>query len=255
MNASKSSWFSPPAADMNPRVRLLCCPCAGGGPSSYALWRRDLKPWGIEVRALQLPGREGRMAERPLTDHQSIVEMASDEAARLLDVPYVVFGHSMGALIAFELVRRLRARGLPLPVCLMVAGAGAPHRTQYERPLHQIADDSRFVDAVQHEYGGIPAEVLAHKELLKLLVPALRADLRVVETYAYVEGPPLPVSIAAYGGTRDATVTADDLQAWGTHTTAPFSSRMFEGDHFFVHAVRAALQEELRSRVAHLLAV
>jgi surfactin synthase thioesterase subunit len=249
-----SLWFSPPVPGLIPRVRMVCCPCAGAGSGSYVAWRRDLAPYGVEVRTLQLPGREVRLSEPPQRDLDALVTTIAGEVAALTDIPYALYGHSMGALIAFELARRLHRERGRLPSCLMVAGSTAPHLVTCDEPLHTIPDDRHFIDEVAREYGGIPDVVMSHDELRQLMIPALRADLSLVESYVYRPSPPLPVPLAAYGGTLDPGVTEIGVTEWRRHTTSRFSSRLFTGDHFFVHASRAELLADMRSRMAHLLA-
>ncbi len=146
----------------------------------------------------------------------------------------------MGALVAFELARELGAAGAR-PSHLFVSGAHAPDVPREEEPLHPIADDDAFVEAVASRYGGIPPIVLDNAELRAVILPALRADMAITETYAYRDAPALACGISAYGGTRDALVSEDRLARWRDHTADDFSYRLFEGDHFFLGGAREAL--------------
>jgi medium-chain acyl-[acyl-carrier-protein] hydrolase len=230
-----------------PRLRLFCFPYAGGAAAVYRSWPDGL-PRDIEVCAVRLPGREARFSERPFERARDLVAGAADALTPLFDVPFAFFGHSMGALLAFELARELRRRRGRQPVRLVVSGARAPQRPNPDPPVRHLPD-REFLEEVRLRYDGIPGAVLANQELVELLMPCLRADFTLVETYAYADEAPLDCPISCFGGKGDPRVSADDLQAWGAQTASRFALRMFEGDHFFLQsaegAVRRAVGEEL----------
>lgn len=190
----------------------------------------DSFPAGVEVHPLELPGRASRFGEPPFDRMAPLVESVAECLSAYLDRPFAFFGHSVGALVAFELARRFRDRGLS-PSCLFVAGCGAPQVPDPAPPLHGLPY-RRFVEELRR-LDGIPEAVLSCQELLELVIPTVRADYTVYETYDYVEADPLACPIVAFGGERDPTVDRTRLEAWRAQTTASFELRTFPGGHFF----------------------
>jgi medium-chain acyl-[acyl-carrier-protein] hydrolase len=231
-----AAWLTNPRPNPRAAVRLFCFPYAGCGASAFHRWPAGLPPT-VEVRPVQLPGRESRFREEPFTRLTPLVGALADALRPHLDRPFVFFGHSLGALVSFELARELRRRGGPAPVGLLVAGRGAPHLPQ-RKPLLGHLPDEEFVEQLA-AYGGVPAEVLAHQELLSLLLPALRADVLVSDTYTPTADTPLACPLHVYGGLEDADVPREDLQAWQELTTGPFDLHLFPGGHFFLHTAEA----------------
>jgi surfactin synthase thioesterase subunit len=242
-------WFSIATPRRAARVRLFCFPHAGGGASSYFAWSRAFAET-IEVCAVQPPGRENRLREAPYTAIDPLIESLADAIIPFTDGrTFAFFGHSMGATVAFELTRVLRERGAALPALLFVSGAHAPDLPTEEEPLYPIADDVAFLEAVSQRYGAVPAVVLHNAELRSLVVPALRADLRLLESYTYRDTAPFTVDIAAYRGSTDAMVKDDRLTRWADRTSGTFSATTFEGGHFYLNDVRDALVADVSSRL------
>lgn len=213
------------------KVALLCLPHAGAGASTYRTWAAGL-PAEIAACPVQLPGRESRAFEQP---YQRIEPMVTDLARDLGDVtrwPYALFGHSMGAVVAFELVREIRRRGGPLPIQLFVAGRQAPHLPNVKPELRGLAGD-RLASELR-ALGGTPDEVLADPALLDSITPLLRADFSVNETYQYNDEPPLDVPITAFAATQDPRASIDEVNAWRYETTGAFRSYVLPGEHFAV---------------------
>lgn len=240
-------WIQRPRPAPGARLRLFCIPHAGGGASAYRGWADALPP-EVEVCPVQLPGRENRMAEPAIDRLEPLVEALAEAVGRWSDLPFAVFGHSNGALIAFELARHLRAREARQMAHLFASGRRAPHLPQRTPFLHALPDDA-FVREVR-ALGGTPEEVLAHPELLRLLIPLLRADIALNETYAFRDEPPLDLPLTAYGGIADEKAHRDELEGWARHTARAFVLRLFPGDHFFLHgpardAVLRALAQDL----------
>jgi len=242
-----SAWVLRLRRSTAPRLRLFCLPYAGGSAGLYRAWPEHFAPH-IEVCPVRLPGREARLAEAPFTSGPALASALATALEPLLDAPFALFGHSMGALAAFELARELRRRGRPGPVRLLVSGARAPHRPNPDPPVRHLPD-AEFVAEVCRRYDAIPGAVLENPELVQLVLPSLKADFTLVETYAYAEEPPLGCPISCFGGLDDERVSREDLEAWSGYTTASFGLRMFPGGHFFLHSdeesVRRTVSEEL----------
>ena len=230
---------------------MFCFPYAGGGASTYRGWGASL-PNDLEVCPVQLPGRESRLREPAFTSIESMVPAAADALAPYLNLPFVLFGHSMGAAISFALARELRRRGLPQPLHLFVSGRRAPHLPAREEPIHQLPDPEFM--AKLRELNGTPEEVLQHAELMKLLLPILRADFAVNETHVFTAEEPFDFALSAFGGLGDEDVTREDLEAWRLHTRGRFRARMLPGDHFFVHSARDLILEAVARDLAEVSA-
>ncbi|MGD9636613.1 MAG: thioesterase II family protein [Pirellulales bacterium] len=221
------------------RLRVFAFPYAGGGAAPYFRWRGAM-PRGIDLVPLLLPGREARIAEPALCDMHTLAAEVADAIAPLVDRPYALLGHSMGAWIALEVARKLRDRGADSPRALIVAASPAPQRSRGNAALYQLPD-SEFVAEMIRRFNGIPPAVEKNRELLQLLIPTMRADMQLLETYDYVEEPPLSTDILALGGADDRAVSATALADWRQQAAGEFTSRLWPGNHFFLfHSEQAA---------------
>jgi surfactin synthase thioesterase subunit len=219
-------------------MRLLCFPYAGGSPIVYRDWPQCL-PSSVEVVPVELPGRGTRSKEPAFNDLGQIIDAMIGEMSSLLDMRFAFFGHSMGAMIAFEMARRLRSDGLMEPSHLFVSGRRAPQiqrdgPTTYDLPHHEFI-------VMLRNLGGTPQEVLANTELMELMIPTLRADFRAVQTYKYLPDKSLGCPITTFGGLQDTEVRREDLLAWKEQTTSPFCMHLLSGDHFFLNTARIQL--------------
>ena len=241
------TWFVCHRPNPQARLRLFCFPYAGGGATIFHNWPNLLPPT-FEVRSVQLPGRGRRLMEKPLTLMPELVEAIAQAMLPHLDKPFAFFGHSLGAIVSFEVTRQLRRLKQPEPQHLFVSGSGAPQTSRTGRLLHKLPD-SKFLKSLG-ELNGTPREILESNELMQLLLPTLRADFALSETYVYTSEPPLDCPMTAFGGLQDAEVSRRGLEAWRSQTSASFSLQMFAGDHFFLHDAKPLLQsltKELQS--------
>ena len=245
---TRNRWIRGFLADSGSRVRLFCFPYAGGGASAYLSWPSFFRPKGVDACCIQLPGRDMRFNDVPITAMDELTVQICDGIEPYLDLPFSFFGHSMGAVISFEVARELARRERTLPEWLLMSGAVPPHRRKMES-LHVLPVDE-FIDAVAQRYSGLPREVLANKDLLDIVAPILQTDFALIERYRYEPGGPLPVRIAAFGGRRDRSVEPAELQYWGdlTAQSERFHVMLFDGDHFFLNDQR----QELLSEIAYL---
>ncbi|WP_439542279.1 thioesterase II family protein [Hyphomicrobium sp.] len=221
------------------RLTLYCIPHAGRGASLFFPWRAVMPGW-IELRAVQLPGREGRRTEQPIPRIATIADCLAREILRLTDRPYAFFGHSMGALIAFETARNLRRLGAPAPRALLLSGRRAPAVPEQDTPIHTLSD-ADFVDAMCARYNGIPQIILEQPDMMRMLLPIMRADIEAIETYTYRHEPPLAAPFFIYGGRDDPQMTPDNIAGWLPLTEQPHAPKLFSGGHFYLQDERDAL--------------
>jgi len=223
-------------------IRLFCLPFAGGGASIYRTWWRGL-PADVEVCAVQLPGHENRIAESPIDRLDRLTEALAVQLAGRLDLPYGLFGHSMGGLIAFELVRRLRAHGLSDPVHFFASGCPAPSLPARRAPIHALPE-AQFIDRVR-AYRALPAAAAGADDLIQLMLPALRSDFALVETYEYRPQLPLTCPVTVLGGLDDEVVARDELDAWSRLAAGPTRFVMVPGDHFFIRSSESVVLDAI----------
>lgn len=227
-----NKWFSIRAARAVPALRLFCFPHVGAGGSAFNLWPRAWMPDNIELWTVRLPGRERRLSETAFRRMGPLVEALNEAMATQLNGPYAFYGHSLGALVAFEMARKIQSQGGPGPIRLLVSAHTAPQLGLCRQVLHNLPD-KEFVDALRG-FAGTADEALENEDLMSIMMGALRADFEVDETYTYAEGQPLHCPISAFGGIDDPDVSQAELEAWKTHTSQKFSLQMMEGDHFFI---------------------
>ena len=225
--------FQPVAA---PRARLLCFPHAGGGAGIYRPWVSEL-PREIDVCAVQPPGRERSFGAAPITSMRALVGAIVEAIGPLLDVPIALFGHSLGAIVAYETALALTRDGVD-PLSLTVSSHRAPHLPSPRPPIAHLPD-AEFLNEVVL-LGGIPPEVVESQELVELVMPVLRADFRLAETYHAPLDVALRCPVLAIGARCD-YVSEEAVAAWRAVTRGPFAWRMFAGDHFYINTERTAL--------------
>lgn len=240
-------WFWAARARPAAEARLVCIPYAGGAASVFRGWHH-LAPPDVAVCPVELPGRGGRMDEEPFLRMPPLVHALADALEPLLDRPFVLFGHSMGGLVAFELTRLLRRRGWPEPCHLFVAASPAPDTPRPFPPIHQESD--AVLKERLHTFDGTPPEALADNELMALVLPVIRADFAVIETYDYREEPPLEVPSTVLGGIHDRTVRFSELDRWRRHL-ARAELRMLPSGHFFVNDLAPDLMRLVVAQLDH----
>ncbi len=215
----------------------------------YRNWQTAL-PANVEMICVQPPGRETRIFEQPYTCIHSLIEVMAPVLAEYTDKRFAFFGHSMGALIGFELCRHLRKQSRMGPACLIVSGCAAPH-VPNENPLMHNLPDGEFMQKLR-EYNGTTTAVLDNSELMELCLPGLRADFELCESYTYRDDVALDVPIMAIGGLKDPDVSVQDINDWREHTTGRFRAAMLPGDHFFIDSARPVILQLLSQHLAGL---
>lgn len=244
---ARNPWLHFPLPSPDAAVRLFCLPYAGGTAAVFRGWPRKL-PADVEVCAVQLPGRGSRMHEPPFTRLAELVQAMTPYLLPHLDKPFALFGHSMGALVTFELARHLRREHGLTPLHFFASGQSAPQYDDRFPPLHELPDVELLEEL--RRLNGTPAKVLEHEELLKLTLPVLRADFATCGTYVYEEGPRFDFPITVFGGRQDRQISLEGLECWREQAGASFSLYTLPGDHFFL---RTSETELLRILAQELL--
>lgn len=231
-----SSWFlhhdSFRQASLHSEFRLLCFPHSGGGASIFRKWSTYL-PNTFEVYPVQLPGRENRFREPLLQSMESVIEELWPQVIPLLDKPLALFGHSLGALIVFELAKKIEANRIQQKVILFVSACLPPAYIDHSFPLHTLNNEEFIVQL--NSYGAMPKQLLENREALNLLLPCLRADFSIFETYSCSTHFPMQMPIIAIGGDNDALVDSNRLLDWQNYTSGLFETHLFPGGHFYYY--------------------
>ena len=230
--AATERWFAGRTPNAQARLRLFCFPYAGAGASVFRTWAGAFGP-DIEVCPVQLPGRETRHHEPSLRSFDELVPAVAAGLEPWLDRPFALFGHSLGGVVAYETARWLEATLGRSPAHLFISARRAPHVPDSLTPLSHLSDEA-FLSAVTARYDGIPQLVLESAELMALLLPRLRADFELLESWRHVDGGPVGCPITVFGGHGDTTVGPDDLEAWRRHTTSRYERTMVPGPHLFL---------------------
>lgn len=244
------SWIRQTRANTHARLRLFCFAHSGGGASFFRNWGESIGT-DIDVYSLQLPGRENRRSEPPFTQFTPLIETLADVLLPYMDLPFAFFGHSLGALISFELARQLRRQGRRGPAQLFVSGRRAPHIPRLETSIVSLPD-SEFIAEIQRFHGTAP-EVLQNKEVMELFLPLLRADFSLYESFVYASERALHCPISVFGGDDDTEVSLENLMAWKVHTSSMFKLHIFPGDHFFLRKAEVQILQIINRDVAFFL--
>ncbi len=247
---SAASWFTPLQSEPESRVCLICFPFAGGGLPVFRRWPEQLSP-EIELWAVQLPGRGLRLSEPPFSRLDMLVAELAAELPSAMQRPFALFGHSMGARVAFELARALRRSGATMPLFLFLSACPAPQLPPDGPDLHALPRAELLAEL--QAWGGTPPAVAQNSELLDLVMPALRADLAVVETAVYRPASALNIPVTVFGGTADPIVPPTSLDAWHVQTSGRFRVQLFAGGHFFLETAVVNLTKIIKQDLLSVL--
>jgi medium-chain acyl-[acyl-carrier-protein] hydrolase len=238
MTRTTDAWFQFGSAGGQVELKMFCFPYAGGTAMVFKKWA-DFLPPAVQVISVELPGRGARLKEPPFVSVPTLIDELGDVILPLLDKPFVFFGHSMGAIIAFELSRFLRRKHGREPQTLFLAGRRAPQIKKSAPVTYNLPKDEFIEELIKLD--GTPKEVIEHAELMELMIPLLRADFQLVQTYEYVTDTPLRRPIIVYGGLQDYETPRDLLSPWREITSSRFALHMLPGDHFFIRSSQSQL--------------
>jgi medium-chain acyl-[acyl-carrier-protein] hydrolase len=242
-----SPWLIRYKRNPQASVRLFCFHCAGGSASEFRNWPAHL-PGKVELVAVQLPGREARVKEPFIASMGDLTSCVVDAMAAFLDLPYVIFGHSFGAVVAFEAIRELRRRRLNQPFLFIPAGRRAPDVVDEDPPIASLPKDE-FIEELRKDYGDHIGHVLESAELREVFIPQIHADFALSESYRFRSEEPLDCPIVALAGVSEEDLEADELNAWGAQTSQLFHSRRFPGDHFFIRESQELVIEMISQQI------
>lgn len=227
----ESPWFLIPKPNKKADLRLFCFTYAGGNAEVYHGWT-DYLPENVEMIAIQYPGRMKRVNEKPFTRMTELVKSIAEEIKPYINKPFAFMGHSMGALIAYELARHNRNMGYPMPRHLFLAARKAPHIQNVHPHIHKMSTEECI--SIIRSYDAVPEAVINNKELFALILPVIKGDFEMIETWEYEEDS-LETPITAFGGINDTLANRQDMEAWKRFTTSDFKTYIFPEKHFFIH--------------------
>ncbi len=243
MSLTPPPWFLRPAVKPAARTRLFCFPFAGAGASVFFPWAAHFRDQPVELFGVQLPGRETRIKEAPFVSLGKLIAALAAAIQPFLDKPFCFFGHSMGTVVSFELMREMRRRGWPLPNRAIMSGSPPPNVRAFTN-VHHLSDD-QILAALSQRYRELPDGLMGHPGLRELVMPALRADLEVIETYDCRSEQPFGVPLTVVGGVEDPSTPRERLVLWREHTSHPLKLLIVPGGHFYLRPPPKALLQTI----------
>ncbi len=226
-----NKWIVVPTPRPAAKIILLCFPFAGGSSNSFRSWAGILPP-SVELWAIELPGHGSRLSEPLVESIEDLIAPLSEGIVESLEKPFAIFGHSMGALLGFEVALYLQNQYQKIAQHVFLSGHGAPGTPRHEPEIHHLPKPE-FIAKIK-EYNGTPQEVLENEELMDLMFPILKADFKLCETYQHQNSDQLRAPITALGGIQDPSITRQDMEQWAQFTSNSFNVRFFPGDHFYL---------------------
>jgi len=223
-------------------LKIVCFPYAGGCSATYLSWNEWL-PTNVELVAIQLPGRANRFLEAPISDMRELVADLIRSSNQLFDKPYILFGHSLGSRIAFEMMRRCQKDGIRPPVHFIASGSRGPHIPPRRDPVHFLPDNE-FINEIK-KLDGTPKEILNNEESMTLYLPLLKADFKLAETYLCNSNPLFNCPITVFSGEDDKDISKDDLKSWGNYFSNEPQIQTVTGGHFFINSNKQVLAREI----------
>ncbi|WP_417655949.1 thioesterase II family protein [Pseudidiomarina aestuarii] len=249
MTLQDSNLFFVPQRRLAPKVRLFYFPFAGGSAQSYQQWHYSSNS-DVEQVFVQLKGRGSRICEQPHQTMQQLIEELMTHATYFTEYPFMIFGHSLGALISYALCCQLQKSNLPMPVHLFVSACRAPH-LPFRNQIRHVLPHGEFIQALE-QLNGTPVEVLRNEELMALFEPMLRADFRIAETYQ-AEPVPMPFSVSVIYGEQDTSIDMSQLTAWSALTENTCAMRSYPGEHFYINQNSTQLADYIQSVIGQCL--
>ena len=251
LSSNQTRWVICPHPRPAAKLQLFCFPYAGGGASAFKAWSETFSDQ-VELCLIQMPGREERLSEQLIKDMPQLVDTLAQEITVFSKKPFAFFGHSMGAIVAYETARRLNSMRASQPIHLFLSARAAPH-LQKNTDLLRFLDDQTFVDKLQETYGAVPEAIRKSPELKKIFLPILRADVELLEKYEEVSSETLDYPITALGGISDPAISRANLEGWQARTSAKLTRHEFPGNHFFIDEEREAVIAAITNDLAHSL--
>lgn len=249
---SQSKWIVKLGGGKLTRLKLFCFHYAGGSPAIFRLWPQYLPD--VEIIAVQLPGHGSRFSETAITKMDELITQMAPGLEAEARGQFAVLGYSLGALIGFEWIRSLAARGAELPIHFVAVARSAPHLKLNRDVVHHL-DDDQFIAKMNSYYRAIPPEIVADPEIRRMFLPIIRADMTLYETYEFAEKPRLTIPVTAIGGIEDPFLDIDRLNAWAQHTSGKFESREYPGGHFVVQGREKEVLTFIDEQLSHSMAM
>ncbi len=245
--SNSQSWIVHTVKPKIPRIRLFCFPFLGGNSSYFNDWSEHLPSW-IDVCAIELPGRQKRLFEEPITKFQTLIDNLGYALRPFIsEIPFVFFGHSFGGLVSFELANKIKKDAGVAPQALFISGCAPPSRL-INIEWSQMQGEKQIIDWLR-KLQGTPEWALENAEFIDFVLPVIKADYELLKTYHYVETQPINIPIYTFGGINDYEVSEGDLREWSKFTNRNFEMHLFPGGHFFINTTK----KEFLSKIYKLL--
>ncbi|MFT6835423.1 MAG: medium-chain acyl-[acyl-carrier-protein] hydrolase [Francisellaceae bacterium] len=245
-----NKWFVVPKPNPHADLRLICFPYAGGSATIYMSWVKYL-PKNVELVIVQPPGRGARMFEQAFSTMASLTAELLKVFPKYTNKPYILFGHSLGSRIAFELMNQLQTSSLPLPQIFIASGSRAPHIASTKKTIHHLPDDA-FIAELKH-LNGTPQAVIENKELMALFLPLLRADFEIADNYCFADKAVFNCPIYVLSGKDDVDITQFHLESWGDFFNSTANMHMISGNHFFIESHKVSVLQKVNDIIATVL--